>query len=153
MKKSIALLVVFGSFTLMSCGKTEKGGMDEGQKYEFESAQKDLNEIKATIGKPDFDPNLKCLSVKTALETLAKIKDPKVEKLLKEGDKMCGIEAWVVRGSIFVKKMEDARKKDPKAIFSSECAYTKIAIDGVLPKYKKDKRIVEMEKKYKLFCK
>lgn len=127
------------------------GDLDPGKEFLLESAQKRVEEIKATISKSDFDPKYACAAVKTALAELASVKHPKVDAFRPEAEKLCGLEAWVAYANLILPKIEAARAKDPN-LPASDCAHFGIALEEIDGAHAAEPRVAELQKKKGELC-
>lgn len=128
------------------------GDLSDPQKFMLERASKDLKALRAQVGSSQFDPQYFCVSVGQAQRQLRSSVDPAVQRLLAEGRKMCGLDAWTAFGTLQIDKLRAAREKDATARPAADCAYLQLSIDAVAPEFGSSPKLAALRSAYSEMC-
>jgi hypothetical protein len=129
------------------------GGLDEGDKFIFDSAKEDLQEAKDKAAKGE-DAGTSCVAAMSYAEKLRDKKVPEIETFLSDLDKTCGYDIPIKVLETETAKAEEARKKAKPGDVLSECynATASTALEDLKKKHAEDAKVKELEGRWNTAC-
>lgn len=121
------------------------------QRFHVDRVSHSLRHIASHAADQDFDPQYFCLSASQARRALGSCEDPSVDRLLAAADTTCGLDAWLTFAAHRLQKATVAQKTRAPS-FPEECAYVRIALESIHPRFVADPRVAELRAQDAALC-